>query len=348
VAAALAIAGCGGDNSTAASSSGDSIPKTTLQMGTSAFPTQVVGKAMQKFVDYADQLSHGQVEIKLHGSGALCSEITCVRNVKEGTLDIGTASDSNYGPFTPRLTFVGLPYLWKSQQSQDQVFQGAFGTNLRKQIADKDGLQILAFLDNGGFRQLWNNVGEARTPQQISGAKLRSTGSQVELAMDKAWGEAPVVMNWSEVYSGLQQGVVKGEVVQPNWIRDYKHDEVLKHATLVNAQIGYQVVSMTTTRWNALPKSVQQVLLEAGRKAQQWVAPEDRKDSASALQQIQKAGVQIYQPTQTELQQWVSDATSVWSKFAGTVSQQTIAKVLKAQGCPSTGCVPEIDYHLGS
>lgn len=348
VAAVLMVSGCG-DGQGGASAGGDgSIPKTTLQMGTSAFPNQVIGKAMQKFVQYASDLSNGQVEIKLHHSGSLCSEIECIRSVRDGTLEIGTASDANYGPFTRRLTFVGLPYLWKSQQSQDEVFQGEFGDKLRQEIFEQDDLQILAFFDNGGFRQLWNNVRQARAPKDIAGVKLRSTGSEVELAMGVAWGAAPVVMNWGEVYSGLQQGVVKGEVVQPNWIRDYKHNEVLKHATLVNAQIGYQVLSMTKDRWEMLPSEVQQILLKAGAKAQEWVAPRDREDAASALADIQKRGVEIYQATPAELEQWVTEATTVWKKFSDRVSRSTLDNVLKQQQCPMTGCVPEIDYGLAN
>lgn len=340
------MTGCGGGEEGASGSGDGSIPKTTLQMGTSAFPKQVIGQAMQKFVEYASKLSDGQVEIKLHHSGSLCSEIECIRAVKDGTLDIGTASDANYGPFTSKLTFVGLPYLWKSQQAQDDVFQGEFGDTLRKEIAEQDDLQVLAFLDNGGFRQLWNNQREARAPENIAGVKLRSTGSEVELAMGVAWGAAPVVMNWGEVYSGLQQGVVKGEIVQPNWIRDYKHSEVLKYATLVNAQIGYQVLSMKTDRWELLTPDVQEILLEAGGKAQEWVAPRDRKDAASALADIQESGVEIYTPTPDELEEWVTKAKPVWDKFSKAVPRSTVEQVLEAQRCPITGCVPEIDYGL--
>jgi tripartite ATP-independent transporter DctP family solute receptor len=342
-AVALAVSGCGGGEG---DGGGGSIPKTTLQLGTSAVPTQLIGKAIDKFATSASQLSDGQVEIKVHGGGSLCSEDVCLRSVKDGTLDIGTASDSNYLPFTSKLTLVGLPYAWKSQDSQNQVFRGQFGDRLKQDIASDDGLQLLAMFDNGGFRQLWNSVREVRTPEQLGGLKLRSSASKVELAIDRSWGGAPVVMNWGDVYSALQQGVVKGELNQPNWIRDYKHAEVLKHVTLVNAQIGYHILSMSTEKWESLPKSVQEVLLKAGRKAEEWLTPENQKDVAAALEQVREGGVDVYEPTADELKEWVSKAITVWQQFGDTVPADQLQGVLKAQGCPMTGCIPEVDYHV--
>ena len=56
--------------------------------------------------------SDGKMTADIHMSGSLCSQKTCVEQVKLGQIDIGTSSVANYGGFHSTLEILTLPYIF--------------------------------------------------------------------------------------------------------------------------------------------------------------------------------------------------------------------------------------------
>lgn len=333
------IALCVGIAFSGPSAHAGSSPRVDLQMGTAAQPSQMIGQALKRFVKYASTDSDGQVKIDLHGSSSICAELTCLRSIKDGSLDIGTAADASYASFTSRLNFIEMPYLWKDTASADKVLDGAFGREVREQIASEAHIKILAILDDGSWRELWTTT-PVKVPADEVGRKVRSSPSPVELALHRAWGEEPVTLNWPAIYSALQQHLVSGELVELDWVDQFKHDEVLKYVEMVHPQMIFQVVSMTTERFNALPKGAQEALLKAGRQTEQWTHQANRAEVYHYRKLVVKHGVTIYYPTPSQMREWVAKSVTIWPQFSKSVPAKLISRILKDQGCAPTGCVP--------
>ena len=51
----------------------------------------------------------------------------------------------------------------------------------------------------------------------MKGLKWRTTKSPVEFMLVKNWGATPTPYDWSQLYQGLQSGVVEGQYVASPW-----------------------------------------------------------------------------------------------------------------------------------
>src|SRR2546426_639575 len=82
---------------------------------------------------------------------------------------------------------------------------GPVGAGLFKKLESK-GIVGLAYWDNG-FKVMSANR-PLRSPQDMKGLKMRIQSSKVLNDQMKALGALPQVMAFSEVYQGMQTGVV--------------------------------------------------------------------------------------------------------------------------------------------
>ena len=81
--------------------------------------------------------------------------------------------------------------------------------------------------------------------------------SKVLEAQFHAVGANPQMMPFSEVYSGLQQGVIDGQENTNSNIFTKKFHEVQKHLTITDhGYLGYLVV-MSKKFWKSLPADLQ-------------------------------------------------------------------------------------------
>src|SRR5690606_11374243 len=128
-------------------------------------------------------------------------------------------------------------------------------------LAQQYGLRVLSFYWVQGFRHFMTNK-PISNPQDLAGLKIRTPPAPIWQESVRALGAVPTAMNFGEMYTGIQQGVVDGaELVYDN-IEDGALYEVLdyvsetKHFLLIN----FEVIS---ERWfQSLPKEYQQILVE--------------------------------------------------------------------------------------
>ncbi len=95
----------------------------------------------------------------------------------------------------------------------------------------------------------------------LRGVKIRAMGP-VEVNFTKAIGATPVPVNWNELYTALQQGMVDG-----NWAADAPqfatklHDET-RYVYDVASAGAMITLSMNKDKWEGLPADIRQVWLD--------------------------------------------------------------------------------------
>lgn len=325
-------------------STGDALPKVQMTMGFfNNLQTETgLGQADQYFAQQVDVLSRGRITIDLHPSGSLCAETKCIQDVLQGSLDIGVSSDSNYGSITSAFFILGMPYLWKGPESQNRILNDWLGEQMDSAVA-KNNLKVLFYLENDGFRNLWHNESDdIHVPSDARNIKLRTTNSPVELAIDRAYEFQPVTVDSREMFSALGQKVVRGMLNNDEWMVDGRYYEVVPSVSVIGVQIGYEPVTMRLDKFNSLPSAVKKLLLEAGRRTQLMQERNMVSVATQGYKALEAHGVKVYKPTSAELTQWTKIAPTVWAEFTDQAPPSLIQRILKLQGCPSTGCAPAI------
>jgi tripartite ATP-independent transporter DctP family solute receptor len=126
---------------------------------------------------------------------------------------------------------------------------------VRADIA-KRGIYAFAKQWDNGYRQITSSKMPIRTPQDLSGFKIRVPPSPLWTGMFQAFGASPTSINFNEVYSALQTHIVDGQENPLAIIDTAKLYEVQKYLSVTNHMWDGFWFLANRRAWEALPADV--------------------------------------------------------------------------------------------
>ena len=144
--------------------------------------------------------------------------------------------------------------------------------------------------------------------------------SKVLEAQFHAVGANPQMMPFSEVYSGLQQGVIDAAENPVSNIYTKKFHEVQKYLSISDhGYLGYLVV-MSKKFWKSLPEDLQrnvtQAMNEATEKEREYALELNMKQLGLIKDYAKKTGkLEIYNLTADQKQAWREAVSKIYPEF---------------------------------
>ena len=264
--------------------------------------TEVFGRALASE-------SNGRLTLEVYPNAQLGDLESLAEQTARGVVQIAAGlSAGHLASYFPDIQILEMPYTFPSTEVGRMVLDGPFGRELSDALAAESGMRILAYLPSA-FRNFSNSVRPIKSPADMEGLKIRVQPIPVHLEIVKSLGASATPIAWGELYNALQTGVVDGqgkralhnaagqsarssEVLHPGSSPSEHADGRHQRGILPVAQprgSGYLQVGCASGR-----------LCHASR----IVKAKESQD----LRTIADAGVEIYQPTPEEFQQFV-DAT---------------------------------------
>jgi C4-dicarboxylate-binding protein DctP len=199
-----------------------------------------------------------------------------------------------------------------------RVQDSEVGTKLKAMVTKK-GFVALNFWDNH-FKQLSSSKKALIKPSDAKGQKFRIMSSKVLEAQFQAVGANPQMMPFSEVYSGLQQGVIDGQENTNSNIFTKKFYEVQTDLSITNhGYLGYLVV-LSKKFWNRLTPALQanviQAMNEATTRERELAEELNTKQFKKIEEYAKKTGkLKIHHLNASQIQAWRDAVSPIYSKF---------------------------------
>ncbi|WP_264214039.1 TRAP transporter substrate-binding protein [Leisingera thetidis] len=307
--------------------------ETVLKLGTVGRLGMPIGDAIeQALMPALEEVSGGQMRVEPHYRGSLCGEQTCGEQANQGLLQLWTSSTANFGNFGTALSIFDLPYIFKSIEDADRVSSEWLAEKQCEIAAEEAGHVCLTVYSSGGFRQLGNAMRPVHVPSDMEGIKWRVTKSPIEYTLIKNWGAVPVPYDWTQLYQGLQTGVVSGQYVATPWQEIAKLHEVAKYYTQIGGSWSGNQLSMDKRQYDALSDQEREWLHTAADAFGERVRELDREWVAAGEDAIKASVEEWYVPTEEELAEWRAGAIGAWINAKGTFDPETAVRVLEEQG----------------
>ncbi|MDT3624575.1 TRAP transporter substrate-binding protein [Cronobacter malonaticus] len=250
--------------------------------------------AVQNMGEKLKQQTNGELEIKTFPGGVLGDEKQMIEQAQMGAIDMIRVSMAPVAAILPEIEVFTLPYVFRDEDHMHKVIDGDIG----KQIGDKltsnpkSRLVFLGWMDSGTRNLITKNP--VVKPDDLKGMKIRVQGSPVAIGTLKAMGANAVAMGVSEVYSGLQTGVIDGAENNPPTYIAHNYLPVAKHYTLSGHFIIPEMLLYSKVKWDKLKPEQQQKILTLAREAQMEQRELWNAYNKQALDKMKAGGVQFH------------------------------------------------------
>ena len=238
--------------------------------------------------------SGGRVEIAIYPSMQLGGEKAMLEGLLLGAIDIVVTANGSVTNFVPGMGVLDLPFLFRSRDHMYAVLDGEVGDELANRL-DARGFHLLAFYE-AGVRHIMTADRPVHSIDDIRGLKMRTMPVPAHIASFNAYGAKAVAVDYSELYGGLQTGLVDGAEAANTNYSNKKFYEVAPYW----AQLGWVMLTadllMSDERFQSLPADVQTLLKEAALESALYERRLYAESDNSLLDSLKQRGVSVTYP----------------------------------------------------
>ena len=314
----LALCACGSSGSSASTATGDGEAKydsITLTMAVNGTDTQIDTKVANYFKELVEEESQGSIIIEVYPNDQLAggNATKGIEMIADGSTDLAAYATSVLSVLDERLSIGTVPWMFNNYTEARETID-ATGLAYYDSILQEQGITAIGSFHNG-FRQLTNSKRAVTTPEDLKGLKIRVPGSEVYMNFFKAFGADPVAMNWSEVFTALQQGTIDGQENGVSVTSTSGVLEVQDYVTIWNYSYENDLVVFNSALWDTLSADTQAMLTEKAVEACNWGRDIVEAEHDQLIEDFRAKGVQVDVLTEEQIDAFKSRVTDFCQGF---------------------------------
>lgn len=294
-------------------------------------------------------VSNGQIYVKLSPGGQLGIGTKLAEKVQAGTVQAGQFSLSNFSPFAPAVDLINIPYwVGPNQKFVNLVTSEAWKAEVNSRVEAKGFTPLFYFCIDPRTMAIRQGVnGPIKTPEDLKGMKVRVPGSKILQQFYQLAGANPTPVAWGETPAAIKQGVADALDPSIGALYAFGFKDILSWVTF-NAPVPDSQVYAANTQWlQGLSGELREAIAHASHITFLQNLSQVPASRAYAMAEMAKAGVQFYVPTADEIAAWGEACGhqrpewDSWKKdLAG--SMETFDKLLEAANTASPYFVHDV------
>ena len=271
----------------------------------------------------------GKVEIEAYYGQTLAKGKDMWNAVKTGIADIGWAFHGYWPGMTPVADVISLPamsfttaekwseVLWKLYEKYPVI------------LDEFKDVKVLLFYTSTPY-SLITTEKPVKELADLKGMKIRMTGGPPTDMLNKLGG-VPMLIPMPDNYISLQKGVIDGMGAPWEAIHVWRFYEVVNHYTEnVPFPSVYFSIIMNKSKWDGLPKDVQDAIMKVGGEAGSKFWGKHFFDDMTdvAVEKIKSIGKgdNIYMLSAEERQKWIDvGGKPVWDSWVTDMEKKGVA-----------------------
>jgi C4-dicarboxylate-binding protein DctP len=262
-----------------------------LRTSTNLAGSGTIGKGLTYFVDLVNKKSGGRIKAVANYGAELGSQAEQVEMARTGSLEmVVSAPGTGPGTWVPQLMMFEFPFLFKDNDHYLRVLKGLEGEV--SALVKPYGFIATAGQSMGSRHMLTKKP--VTKLEDLANLKMRGPNA-VYISMFKSLGAAGTTMDWNEIYTALQTGVIDGMEASPSMINSMKFQDVAKNLTITDHIIACVYYFFNEKWYNSLPADLQKIVMDCAQEAAQYQAKLDEADQVASLEKMKAAGVAIHE-----------------------------------------------------
>ena len=249
---------------------------TTLRFSAVFSDQDIRAKMMQAF---AEGVAPDFVVEPYYG-GNLFKQGTELVALQRGNLEMGNIAPQDIASQVPEFSILTAAYVFRDADHLRAFFDSDFGKEMIGRAEEQLDIKILGPTYFGTRQVGLKPETEIMTPADMAGIKLRMPGGDAWQFLGSALGANPTPMAYAEVYTGLQTGAIDGQDNPLPNVENMKFYEVMSQIVLTSHLVGYDLLTISKTAWDAMTPEQQEKVQAAATAAIDWSQAEHLKREA--------------------------------------------------------------------
>jgi len=245
-----------------------------------------------QFMTYVNANSD-TVEVKLFPNSQLGQSREVIEAMRLGSGASGTTGGAaEYASFVKRIGVLGLPFLWKSYDHANTVLAGPVGQELNADM-EKAGFKVLSWAVSWGYRNVVTAKKEVTKAADLKGLKIRTIPTKVFVSAINAMGANATPMNFGEIYTSLQSGVLDGYEHTAATTIAFKFNEVACCIAMTRHLMDPTLLVFSMSEWRKFNAAEQAAMMKGAQVAAEMVRSVAPVREAESLATVKKLGMKV-------------------------------------------------------
>ncbi len=276
----------------------------------------------RRFAEEIEARTEGRIEVSIYPYGSLGQIEDIYEQLQDGAIHMAFGSGL-LGNTVPESQLFSLHFVLSDDEyvnaralnDPDFLWSGP----LQDAYRDRD-LQLLSLVPEGW--QVWSANHPIFTPDDFRGVQIRTMDNRLLRETYRSYDADPTPMEYGELYSGLQLGLVDA-AVQPY----FAHEEMGFYEVqeyLISARQAQFVASFMASRrfYDHLPENKREMLREIATDLVGWAHRRQQEINRERLETMLEAGIGHVELTEDERWEFRERSLPVRAVFASEVGER--------------------------
>lgn len=297
----MSLVGCGGNSSgssnsvssdaTDATDDAEKKPSLSFRLSSTSSSGGAIYEGAMKFKELVEERSNGDIEVQVYPDGQLGSDANAMDAHRTGSIEMSLPSTA-MAQLSPEFGVFDIPFLFANHAAVEKFANSGIWEEDFQPLFEQHGMVGLGFWENG-FRHITNDVRPIYVPEDLDGIVLRVPESRLRVAAFQEFGANPVTMDFSEVFTALQQGVVDGQENPFVQIEAGRFYEIQKYISLTNHTYTPAYLVASKLWWDELSSEHQDLMMQAAIDTGVWSREYGESVGDELLTKFEEAGMEV-------------------------------------------------------
>lgn len=293
-----------------------------------------IGRSMDMWSKLIKERSDGRIRVNVFYQGELGGQQELFDQLVKGNVDMMlTWPQTSYDE---RIGVNFLPYLVLGWDDAIKAYsQGGWLSQIVDPVYKDIGLKYFGPYPEG-FGGIATKGRYATNASQAEGLKVRSQTIFPLPQTINAMGFQAVPIDWSEVYTSIQTGVVDGDSSNViYWDYEYFRDQLNYYVHSKHNFSSYALI-MNGAKWEELDAEDQGIIFNAAQEVIAKQFKDAKAEDDKWIKAAQEAGMEYIEPTTEEMHAWVQVVREqVWPQAEEKLGPEIMAEIRANASVPN-------------
>ncbi|MEW5423301.1 DctP family TRAP transporter solute-binding subunit [Amorphus sp. 3PC139-8] len=250
----------------------------------------------EMFREKVEASTDGRVQVQTFPSSQLGNDRKLFSSARSGSVDVVMTPYPMLADIVPELSIYVAGYMFNGFDEQQQILEHPdLGKAWAERLREEGGLRVLcSFLY--GTRHLTTSDTPVKSREDLAGLKIRAVPHPSSMSVVRGLGGTPTPVPFSEIFQGLQQGVIDGQENPLSTIDRQRIYEVQDYLMLTGHQLVALPVAINERAWQELDEQDRDAVQAAADESCEVGTRLTQEEEAELVNAFTERGMQVIAP----------------------------------------------------